>query len=106
MPEATYLFDSWFAHDSGLIAHVESYGKDWVGPLRSNRQVEFANKERRVDALEERIDTEEREIDDETYNIWTKTLPVSKLGNLRLVIAEKEIDEDEDEEEENPVKTL
>ena len=106
VPAATYLFDSWFAHDSGLIAHVESYGKDWVGPLRSNRQVEFANKERRVDALEERIDTEEREIDDEIYNIWTKTLPVSKLGNVRLVIAEKELDDDENEEEENPVKYL
>ena len=72
----------------------------------SNRQVEFANKERRVDALFQRIDTEEREIDDETYNTWTKTLPVSKLGNIRLVIAEKELDEDEDEEEENPVKYL
>ena len=102
VPVGTYLFDSWFAHDSGLISYVESYGKDWVGPLRSNRQVEFENEEIRVDALEERIDTTEREIDDETYNIWTKTLPVSKLGDVRLVIAEKETDEDE----ENPVKYL
>jgi hypothetical protein len=66
----------------------------WVGSLRSNRQVGFANKEQRVDALEGRIDTEEREIDDGTYSIWTKTLPVSKLGNVRLMIAEKELDED------------
>ena len=71
--------DSWFAHDSGLITRVESYSKDWLGSLRSNQQVEYANKQRRVDALEERIDTEEREIDDEAYNICTKTLPVSKL---------------------------
>ncbi len=99
---ATYLFDSWFAHDSGLIKHVESYKKDWIGPLRSNRQVTFDSEEKRVDALEECIDTEEREIDDEVYNIWTKTLPVSKLGEVRLVIAEKEIDEDK----ENPVKYL
>jgi len=28
VPAATYLFDSWFAHDSGLIKHVESYKKD------------------------------------------------------------------------------
>jgi len=102
VPAATYLFDSWFAHDSGLINHVESYKKDWVGPLRSNRQVTYDGEEKRVDALEEGIDTEEREIDDETYNIWTKTLPVSKLGEVRLVIAEKEVDEDE----ENPVKYL
>jgi len=26
VPVVTYLFDSWLAHDSGLIAHVESYG--------------------------------------------------------------------------------
>ena len=102
VPAATYLFDSWFAHDSGLIKHVESYKKDWIGPLRSNRQVTYDGKEKRVDALEESIDTEEREIDDEVYNIWTKTLPVSKLGEVRLVIAEKEVDEDE----ENPVKYL
>ena len=50
----------------------------------------------------ERIDTEEREIDEETHKIWTKTLPVSKLGEVRLVIAEKVTDEDK----ENPVKYL
>ena len=103
IPAETYLFDSWFAHDSGLIKHVESYGKDWVGPLRSNRKVTYANEEMRVDALEERIDKEERKIDDETYKIWTKKLSVSKLGEVRLVIAEKVTD---DEEEDNPVKYL
>jgi hypothetical protein len=41
VPADTYLLDSWFAHDSELIKHVESYGKDWVGPLRSNRQVTY-----------------------------------------------------------------
>ena len=24
----TYLFDSWFAHDSALVEHIESYGND------------------------------------------------------------------------------
>ena len=47
----TYLFDSWFAHVSNLVNHVESYGKNWVGPLRSNRQVTYDNKEMRVDTL-------------------------------------------------------
>ena len=63
----------------------------------------YANEEMRVDALEERIDKEEREIDDETYKIWTKKLSVSKLGEVRLVIAEKVTDDDD---EENPVKYL
>jgi SRSO17 transposase len=103
VPADTYLFDSWFAHDSDLIEHVESYNKDWVGPLRSNRKVIYANEEMRVDALAERIDTQPREGDDKTYNIWTKKLPISKLGERRLLIAEKVTDA---EDEENPVKYL
>jgi len=102
VPADTYLFDSWFAHDSSLPEHIESYGKDWIGPLRSNRKVTYAGEEISVDALEERIDKTDREIDDETYHIWTKKLPVSQLGKLKVVIAEKETDEDE----KNPVKYL
>ena len=71
----TYLFDSWFAHDSGLPEHTESYGKDWIGPLRSNRQVTYGGEELSVDALAERIDTAERNIEDDTYHIWTKNFP-------------------------------
>jgi len=99
----TYLIDAWFAHDSGLTGHIESYSKDWVGPLRSNRKVTYANEEMRVDALEERIDKTEREIDGEIYKIWTKKLSVSKLGDVKVVIAEKVI---EDEDKDNPVKYL
>jgi len=103
VPADTYLFDAWFAHDSELIKHVESYGKDWVGPLRSNRQVTYAGEQMRVDALEERIDKEQREIDEETYKIWTQKRPISKLGEVKLLIAEKVTD---DEDEANPVKYL
>ena len=98
----TYLFDSWYAHDSGLIEHIESYEKDWIGPLRSNRQVTYDQEEMRVDALAERIDTTERKIDGDTYNIWTKKLRVSQLGDVKLAIAERETGEDED----NPVRYL
>ncbi|PHQ42413.1 IS701 family transposase, partial [Halorubrum sp. C191] len=103
VPADTYLFDSWFAHDSGLPELIESSEKDWIGPLRSNRQVTYGGEEIRVDALAERIDTVERDVEDETYHIWTKKLPVSQLGDVKLVLAEKETDE---EDEENPVKYL
>jgi hypothetical protein len=102
VPADTYLFDSWFTHDSGLPEYIESYGKDWIGPLRSNRKVTYAGEELRVDALEERTDTVARDVDEETYHIWTKKLPVSQLGDVKLVIVKKETDEDE----ENPVKYL
>jgi hypothetical protein len=78
VPADTYLFDSWFAHDSDLVEHVESYGNDWIGPIRSNRQVTYDQQQMRVDALAERIDTTEREVDDDLYHIWTKKLPVSE----------------------------
>jgi hypothetical protein len=50
----------------------------------------------------ERIDTVERDVDEETSHIWIKKLPVSQLGDMNLVITEKETDGDE----ENPVKYL
>ena len=101
VPADTYLMDSWFTHDSNLIEYVESYDKDWIGPLRSNRQVTYGGEEIRVDALEERIDKVEREIDDETYKIWTQKRSISELDEVRLLIAEKVTDE---EDEENPVR--
>jgi len=65
--------------------------------------VTYDNEEMRVDTLEERIDTTEREIDEDTCKIWTKKLPDSKLGEIRLLTAEKVTD---DEDEENPAKYL
>lgn len=59
--------------------------------------------EMHVDTLEERIDNIEREINGETYKIWTKKVPISKLGEVRLLIAEKVTD---NEDEENPVRYL
>jgi len=44
----------------------------------------------------------ERDIDDRTYHIRTTKLHVSQLGDVNLVIAEKETDKDE----ENPVEYL
>jgi hypothetical protein len=64
--------------------------------------VTYGGEEIRVDVLAERIDTTERDIEDDTYQIWTKKLPVSQLGDVKLVIAEKQAEEDE----EGPVKYL
>ncbi len=50
VPADIYLFDSWFAHDSGLPEHIKAYDKDWIAPLRSNCKVTYAGEELRVDA--------------------------------------------------------
>jgi len=47
----TYLFDSWYCSQE-LVKHVESYDKDWISVLKSNRHVEYGGEMIRVDALE------------------------------------------------------
>jgi len=81
---------------------VESSGKNWISALKSDRLVEYAGKEWRIDELHEEVDLYDREIDGQLYRLWTKKLPVSKLGEKRVIIAEKVTDD----EEENPVKYL
>ena len=98
VPAGTYLFDSWYCSQE-LVEHVESYNRDRISVLKSDRQVEYGGERIRVDALAERIDTTEREVDGETYKIWTKTLHVSKLGEKKVLITEKVT-----KDEENPVK--
>lgn len=100
VPAETYCFDSWYTA-ADLVASIESRGKDWIGPLKSDRLVEFDGKEHRVDELHDRVELAERAIDGETYHIWTRKLPISKLGERRVIIAEKEIDDGD-----NPVKYL
>ena len=46
------------------MIRAESHGKDWIGPLRSNRKVTYAGEEISVDVLEERIDTAEHTVED------------------------------------------
>jgi len=49
VPASTYLMDAWFTHDSNLIEHIEeSYNKDWIGPLRSNRNVTYRDVRKRL----------------------------------------------------------
>lgn len=51
---------------SNLPTQIESYGTDWTGPLRSNRQVTYAREQIRIDALAEHTNTIKRDINDDT----------------------------------------
>jgi SRSO17 transposase len=99
VPAETYLFDSWYCAQE-LIETVESHGKDWISALKSDRLVEYAGEQRRIDEIHERVNLVEREIDGETYNVWTKKLRVSQLGEQKVGITEKV------EAGDNPVKYL
>lgn len=99
VPAETYLFDSWYCARE-LIELVESHGKDWISVLKSDRLVEYAGEDRRIDEIHGMVELVEREIDGERYKLWTKKLPVSQLGEKKVIIAEKVEDGD------NPVKYL
>lgn len=90
VPADTYLFDDRYCTQE-LIEHTESYDRNWISVLESHSTVEYGGEEIRVETLAERIDTTDREVNDETYYIWTKKLPVSKLGERKVLIAEKEM---------------
>jgi hypothetical protein len=95
----TYLFDSLYCAQE-LIETIESYRKDWISALKSDRLVEFASEQRRIDEIHDMVELVEREIDGDRYKIWTKKLSVSQLGEKKVIIAEKVEDGD------NPVKYL
>lgn len=101
-PARTYLFVSWYCAQE-LIEEIESHGKDWISVLKSDRKVEFANQTWRIDDLHEEVDLTDRAVDSEQYRVWTKKLPVSQLGEKRVLIVEKVTDDDD---ETNPVKYL
>jgi hypothetical protein len=95
VPAETYLFDTRYC-DRALVDHVESYDGNWLSVLESDDTVEYGGDEISVNTLAECVDTVERVVDDEMYHIWTKKLPVSKLGSKKVLIAEKESNNDSD----------
>jgi len=92
VPAETYLFDSWYCA-SELVEAFGSHGKDWVTTLKSDRQVEFAGEHRRIDDIHEMVDLAERDIDSDTYHAWIQQLPVSKLGEVKVIVAKRDGDD-------------
>jgi hypothetical protein len=109
VPAETYLFDTRYCNRA-LVDHVESYDRYWLSVLESDDTVEYGGDEISMDTLAGRVDTVERIVDDELYYIWTKKLPVSKLGSKKVLIAEKESNDGRgingDDGDENPIKYI
>jgi hypothetical protein len=97
VPANTYLFDGRYC-DRTLVDRVESYDRRWLSVLAHDDTVEYGGSEISMNALFERIDTTERNVDGKTYSIWTKKLPVSKLGEKKVLVVEREPDHDKDDD--------
>jgi len=96
VPADTYLFDMGYCSEE-FVTLLEGYGKEWVSAVKSDASVTYGGERIRVDALAERIDTAPRTIDNETYHIWTQKREVNRLGEVKLLITEKESSEDDDD---------
>ena len=96
VPADTYLFDMFYSTEE-FVTHLEGYGKEWVSAVKSDTRVTYSGDRIRVDALAERIDTVPRTVNGDIYHIWTQKREVGRLGEVKLLITEKE-SSDEDEE--------
>ncbi|WP_114579297.1 IS701 family transposase [Saliphagus sp. LR7] len=92
----TYLFDMFYSSEE-FVTHLEGYGKEWVSAVKSDTRVSYGGDRIRVDALSQRIDTVPRTVNGDIYQIWTQKRDVGRLGEVKLLITEKE-SSDEDEE--------
>ncbi|WP_049999326.1 IS701 family transposase [Halococcus sediminicola] len=93
VPADTYLFDTSYCSEEFVMC-LETYGKEWVSAVKSNARVSYGGERIRVDALGKRIDIVPRTISSETYHIWTQKRDVSRLGEVKLLITEKEPNEE------------
>jgi SRSO17 transposase len=86
----TYVFDSWFLCKE-LVKIIESYSKDWISILKSNRRVLFNNVAMPVSEFIRRIPKSSyRKIQSQKgrpYWVFTKSIRVLSLGKVRLVIS-------------------
>ena len=89
-----------------FVTHLGGYDKQWVSAVQSDARVTYAGERIRIDVLAQRINTVKRMIGDETYHIWTEKRDVSRLGEVKLLITEKEKESSNSNEDKSSVKYL
>ncbi len=105
-PARVFLFDSWYLSKQ-LANHIESYDRDWIGAVKSNRKIRIKGEYMQIKefaAMLDRDDFREIELGDTTYLTFTKALQMSNMGKVRIVIAYEDKDEDEaEDDDEGPI---
>ena len=83
-------FDTWYTTKK-LIDHVESLNKDWVGQVKSNRQIKINNEWTSVKKYAESIfpgrSFKTVKIGDDTYLVKVMTVEMKGVGPVRLLIS-------------------
>ena len=89
IPARVFLFDSWYLCKQ-LTNHIKSYGRNWIGAVKSNRKILIGERYVQIKDFAETLDRNDfREIEmgDKKYWVFTKCVRMSKLGKVRIVIA-------------------
>jgi SRSO17 transposase len=90
----TVVFDAWYLSKE-LVKYIESKRLHWVGGAKSNRIIFIGEKKMRLDVFGQslkRSDFKKIDIKGTTYYCFTKTVRMSKLGKVRLLIFHEEAD--------------
>jgi hypothetical protein len=87
------VFDSWY-NCTNLTDHIESLGKDWVGEVKSNRQIWIDDKWISVQEFAESVFPDRcfrtATVGDDTYLVKVFTVDMKKSGLVRLLISVNE----------------
>jgi hypothetical protein len=89
LPFDVVLFDAWFL-DKTLVAHLEQYGKAWIGGCKSDRIIFVARERLNVEEFRRRLPKEAYhmvKVGKDVYWAFTKVVLMSTLGQVRLLIS-------------------
>jgi len=89
-PATTFVFDSWYLAPK-LTDTIHGYGRDWVSRCKSNRKVRILGRYMQIKEFAKTLSSDDfhkEDIDSDTsYWAFTKTVQVTKLGRVRIVIS-------------------
>lgn len=95
---STVVFDAWFlARD--FVKAIESKKLNWVAAAKSNRIIFIRGKRMNLKEFHgtlESSDYKSIEINGKTHNCFTKTVTMSKLGKIRLLVIHEKSDLSDD----------
>lgn len=94
LPFKSVVFDAWYLAKD-VVTFIESQGLHWVGAAKSNRLIFVGGQRMRLDAFGQslnRSDFKKIDINETTFYCFSKTVRMSKLGKVRLLIVHQEED--------------
>jgi SRSO17 transposase len=94
IPFDTVVFDAWFL-SKDLAKFIESKERNWVGAAKKNRNIFVSGQKFNIEEFRCTLDKscfKEITVGEKVFYCFTKTVKMSKLGKVRLLIAHEEKD--------------